>query len=254
MAYLKKTTEAGNRIRVEKYYSSRYGSKGKCTRSTNFEATPESMAERNHKYAAMKADDIFNANFCKGDLILVLTFAKDKRTSDKKEVRRIMRNYIRRMRYAYKKAGLTFKFQMGIGALKSNVHIHIALKSIDTNLLPEWEYGHMHIQHVDGRDNHTFGSYCFEQYKKHVKEVTAEEYSYLQCYSHSRNCTIPEPKVEIISSDHWADDPKAKKGYYIVKDSVETWEDRVTGYFHQSYIMCKLPDKKSKKKNMRKRI
>ena len=254
MAYLKKTTKAGNRIRVEKYYSSRYGSKGRCTRSTNFGKTPENMAERNHKYAAMKADDVFNANFGKGALILDFTFAKDQRPTSREDALHKWENYLRRVRYAYKKAGLEFKYQKGIGALKSNTHIHAAFSKIDTNLLPEWEYGHMHIQHVDGRDNHTFGSYCFEQYKKHVKEVKPQEYQYLQCYSHSRNCIIPEPDIEVISSDHWADEPRAPKGYYIVKDSVETWEDKVTGYFHQSYIMCKLPDKKSKKKNIRKRI
>lgn len=33
MAYVKKETKAGERIRIEKFYTSRYGSKGKCTRA-----------------------------------------------------------------------------------------------------------------------------------------------------------------------------------------------------------------------------
>lgn len=254
MPYIKKVTKAGNRIKVVKCYSSRYGSKGRCTRGSNFEKTPENMAERNRKYAAEKADDIFNENFREGDLFITFTFKRENRPSSREEVLNIWTKYLRKIRDVYRKEGILFKYQKGIGALKSGVHIHAVFTNINTKLLPKWEYGSMRITPVDDRDNHTLGSYCFEQYKKHVKEVKLEEYQYLQCYSHSRNCVIPVPDIEIISSDHWADEPRALKGYYIVKDSIQTWEDKVNGYFHQSYIMCKLPDKKSKKKNMRKRI
>lgn len=255
MPYRKKATEAGCFIRIEKGHSSRYGSKGKCTRSSNFGKTPENMAKRNARYACMKANDIFNANFKQGDLTITYTFAPEKRPESVIETVKIWDNYIRRCRYAYAKAGVEFKWMKAIETPESNPHIHTVFSYIDLSLLPEWEYGHIHIVPMDNRDYHTYGGYLREQ--THIKQGNKGKYTDvkpLQYYSHSRNLIIPEPKVTVISNDHWTEDPKAPKGYYIVKDSLNNWFDEVTGYKHQCYVLCKLPDKKSKKKNMRKRI
>lgn len=246
MAYVKKVTVAGNRIRIEKYYTSRYGSKGRCSRSQNYGKTPENMAERNRRYAYMKADDIFNENFHQGDITMTLTFAPDKRPKTKKEFNDIWKDYIRKVRTAYKKAGVVLKWQKGIDPKKKNPHIHIALTSIDMKLLPEWEYGGVHINPVDGRDNHTFGSYARKQ-GENIDEEDILPGKYLCCYTHSRNCVIPEPKVTVIGNDHWSDEPKAPKGWYIFEKHIDNWEDEVNGYKHQSYVLCKLPDKKPKK-------
>jgi len=248
MAYVKKITQAGNRIRVEKYYTSRYGSKGKCTRSQNYGSTPENMAVRNARYAYMKADDIFNENFSRGDLTITFTFAKDKRPKNTNELKEIWRGYIRQVRTAYKKAGVTLKWQKGIDPDKNNPHIHIALTSIDVKLLPEWKYGGVHIRPVEDRDNHTFGSYAKKQGAD--DEEKPKEFlpgKSLCCYSHSRNCVIPEPKITVISNDHWSEEPIAPKGWYIFEKKIDNWEDEVNGYKHQSYILCKLPDKKKRK-------
>lgn len=252
MAYLKKRTEAGSVIRIEQYYSSRYGSKGRCTRSQNYGKTPESMAKRNARYACMHADDVFNANFGTGDLSITFTYAPEKRPKDEKLLLKQWDNYLRRVRYAYKKAGITFKFMKAIETPEKNPHIHVAFSKIDISLLPKWEYGHVHIVPFDNREHHTYGGYLREQ--THVKQANKGKYSDckpLQYYSHSKNCIIPEPEVTVISNDHWADEPKAPKGYYIVKDSVNNWEDEVTGYKHQSYIICRLPDKPLNKRKIR---
>ena len=39
----------------------------------------------------------------------------------------------------------------------------------------------------------------------------------------------------------WPKEPKAKKGYYIIADSVVSGENPVTGYPYQRYMMQKLP-------------
>lgn len=244
MAYIKKVTRVGNQIRIEKYFSSRYGSKGKCTRSQNYGKTPENTAIRNARYAQIKADDIFNANFKKGDLTITFTFAKEKRPKSTNELKSIWQKYIRQVRTAYKKAGIQFKWMKGIDPTESNPHIHAAFSSIDFKLLPEWEYGGIHIKPVDSRDHHTFGAYTVKQglpKENGAKKLDGER---LVSYSHSRNCIIPEPEITVISNDHWAEEPKAPNGYYVIKDSVQNWEDEVNGYKHQSYILCKLPDKK----------
>lgn len=243
MAYLKKVTRAGNRIRVEKYFSSRYGSKGKCTRSQNYGKTPENMAKRNERYAQLKADDIFNANFSQGDLTITFTFTPDMRPKSTNELKSIWSKYIRQVRTAYRKAGITFKYQKGIDPTESNPHIHAAFTSIDIKLLPEWKYGKIHINPVDNREHHTFGSYCVKQATLQDDKKEHLDGEPMVCYSHSRNCVIPEPEVTVISNDHWADDPKAPKDWYVVKDSIQNWEDEVNGYKHQSYIIIKLLDK-----------
>ena len=243
MAYIKKVTRSGNRIRIEKYFSSRYGSKGKCTRSTNYGKTPENMAERNARYARLKADDIFNANFSHGDLTITFTFASDKRPRSTNELKSIWSKYIRQVRNAYKKAGVTFKYQKGIDPTESNPHIHAAFTSIEIKLLPKWKYGKMHINPVDDREYHTFGSYCVKQGMPRDDEKKHLDGMKMVYYSHSRNCIIPEPDVDVIFNDHWAEEPRAPKGWYVVEGSIQNWVDKVNGYKHQSYIIIKLPDK-----------
>ena len=44
----------------------------------------------------------------------------------------------------------------------------------------------------------------------------------------------------VIYSDHWADEPRAPKGYYVVKDTLNNWEDEVTGFKYQSYVLCPI--------------
>lgn len=248
MPYIRKTTKAGNTIRVEKFYSSRYGSKGKCTRSSNYGKTDENTAKRNARRACMKADDVFNANFGQGDLLCTYTFAPEYKYLCEKEKIRLFNNYMRRAQRAYEKEGVLFKWMKGIETPKNNFHIHTAMSKIDTALLPKWEYGGVHIQICDNRDVHTYGGYLREL--THIK--MGNKGKYLDCkpkqyYSHSRNLIIPEPDIDVISNDHWTEEPRAPKGYYVVKDSLNNWEDEVNGYRHQCYILCKFPDKPKRK-------
>lgn len=246
MPYIEKKTIAGDYIRVEKHYSSRYGSKGKCIRGSNFSKTDENTKKRNLRYAKMKANDIFNKNFKKGDMLLVLTFAPDKRPSSAQELKTIWKKYARKIRNIYKKANVLLKWQSGINPSKKNPHIHLALTSIDVKLLPEWEYGGVHISVVDGRDYHTFGSYTVEQSTEQEKDLQFDDKTAMW-FSHSRNCEMPKVKVKVIYNDHWASEPKAPKGFYIIKDSLENWEDECDGYKHQAYILCAISKLKSRR-------
>lgn len=239
MAYVKKVTQAGERIRIEKFYTSRYGSKGKCTRAQNFGKSPEAVTVRNRRYAQMKADDIFNENFKPGDLTITFTFAPDKRPQSTDEIKNIWSKYLRKVRNAYKKAGKVFKWMKGIDDNRKNPHIHAAFSAIDISLLPEWQYGKIHINPVDNREQHTFGSYAQKQGAEENGKPKLEG-NRIQNYSHSRNLIIPEPDYYIIGNDHWADEPRAPKGWYVVKDSIQNWNDEVNGYKHQSYVILPL--------------
>ena len=252
MPYVKKTTKINRDgqtiIRVEKLHTSRYGSKGKCTRSSNYGKTDENTAKRNARRACMRAEDVFNANFGQGDLLCTYTFAPEYKYLYEKEKIRLFNNYMRRLQRVYEKAGIPFKWMKAIETPEKNFHIHTAFPKIDTALLPEWEYGEVHIQICDNRDVHTYGGYLREL--THIK--MGNKGKYLDCkpkqyYSHSRNLILPEPEYDIISSDHWTNEPKAPKGYYILDNRVENWNDEVDGHKHQSYILVKLPDKPKRK-------
>lgn len=250
MAYVKKVTKAGERIRIEKFFNSRYGSKGKCTRSQNFSKSSEAVIIRNRRYAQMKADDIFNENFKPGDLTITFTFAPDKRPKSTDELKDIWSKYLRKVRKAYKKAGKVFKWMKGIDDNKKNPHIHSAFSAIDISLLPEWPYGKIHINPVDNREHHTFGSYAYKQGAEDNGKPKLDGNG-IQNYSHSRNLVIPVPEYTYIGSDHWAEEPHAPKGYYVVKDSIQNWEDEVNGYKHQCYIILPLPFNKHRSRRAR---
>ena len=249
MPYIKKMVIAGNAIRIEKKYSSRYGSKGKCTRSQNFGKTPEAMAARNARYACQRAEDLFNANFKKGDLFITLTTEAKYRNSPDFDFKEAQRKWMRKLRKNCKAAGIPLKYIKAMESLEKNPHLHIVLEARVFDLLPHWEYGKPKNKLIDDRDYHTLGGYLKED--THIKEGNQGKYEKTKertQYSHSRNLIQPKETVEIISSDHWADEPKAPKGYYVKKDSLQNWEDEVSGYKHQSYILIKLPDKKPKPK------
>lgn len=244
MPYVQKTTRAGNCIYVQRHYTSRYGSKYKCTRSTNYGKTPEAMAVVNSRNACLKQEMIFNANFVEGDWTATFTFRKKHRPKDLKALKALWKPYFDKIRYAYKKAGIEFKWMRCFETPENNPHIHVALSYIDWKRMPKWKYGGLDLKPVDDRDHHTYGGYLREE--THVKMQHEGKYAQCKdrvCFSHSRNLIIPEPEYEVIYHDHWSDEPKAQKGYYVVKNTVNNWNDEVTGFKYQSFVMCPLPTK-----------
>lgn len=184
---------------------------------------------------------IFNANFGPGDLTATFTFRKADRPKDLQEIKKLWAAYMAKLRYAYKKAGVEFKWMRAIETPDKNPHIHMALSGIDLTKLPRWPYGRVEYVPVDDRDHHTYGGYLREE--THIKQGHEGKYTTAKsrvCFSRSRNLVVPEPEYQVIYSDHWADEPRAPKGYYVVKDTLNNWEDEVTGFKYQSYVLCPI--------------
>ena len=59
----------------------------------------------------------------------------------------------------------------------------------------------------------------------------------------SKNLVKPKIEKEIVSADSWTKSPKAMKGYFIPKTSIEMDVDAF-GYPYQKYTMIKIPEKK----------
>lgn len=61
-------------------------------------------------------------------------------------------------------------------------------------------------------------------------------------YKRSRgNLIEPEVESKIMRRKSWPKEPKPKKGYYIIADSMIQGENPVTGYPYQRYMMQRLP-------------
>jgi len=56
-------------------------------------------------------------------------------------------------------------------------------------------------------------------------------------YTTSRNIVIPEGKEEIISRKNIEDEPQSLKDYQIDQDSVQIYENEITGSICREYIM-----------------
>lgn len=87
MPWVQKTTHAGKCIYIQRHYSSRYGSKNKCTRGSNYGKTSEAQAAVNNRQACLQQEMIFNANFGPGDLTATFTFRKADRPKDLQEIK-----------------------------------------------------------------------------------------------------------------------------------------------------------------------
>jgi hypothetical protein len=60
MPWVQKTTHAGKCIYIQRHYSSRYGSKHKCTRGSNYGKTSEAQAAVNNRQGAVLVDGYFH--------------------------------------------------------------------------------------------------------------------------------------------------------------------------------------------------
>ena len=60
-----------------------------------------------------------------------------------------------------------------------------------------------------------------------------------QRYSCSRNLVEPKVEKRTVEAKEWVMDPKPRKGYYILQDSLYNGYDRM-GYRYQRYVMVKL--------------
>ena len=241
MPYIKTTIKAGRTIEVFKTYSGRYGVKG-IPRSENRKKTPEEMKKVNLRQAEKKLRILMNANFAYGDYHITLTY-KNGVNRDPETAKKQLDKFIRQARQAYRSLGKEFKW-IGVTEYENRrIHHHLVINSIDTRRLIElWPYGRMYCVNLDSDYDYVrLAAYFIKETEKTFRRADAAQKKRWRC---SRNLVHPEPKREIIRSRSWKDEPTPKKGYYIVKDSVENGINPITGYPYQSYrmVLLDLPD------------
>ena len=238
MPYIKRTTTAGKTKEIEKSYSSRYGRKG-IGRSKNMNPTPDDVKRVNQRNAETRLRRLINCNFEKNDIHLVLTYKKDERPKPE-EAKKILANFIRRIKRRYKKLGIEFKYihVTEFGKKNGAIHHHILLPGIDTREIQElWPFGKARPTYFDDKGDYgQLANYLIKETSKaFMKDGTKG-----RRYHPSRGMKQPKTDVEIVFSNTYRENPKPEKGYYIELDSIKNGVHEVTGNPYQFYRMIKL--------------
>lgn len=238
MPYIQTTYIAGNTIEVHKTYSARYGKK--ITRGKNHSKTPEAVKKYNTEVAERELRLLTNENFRPKDYYITLTYRRGERP-DPETAKKQFRKFIRQLRALYAKDGKEL-FWVAVTEYKNKaIHHHIIINRHNIGKVIElWPYGRAHIQLLDNTGDYAqLASYLIKETCKTFGDADNPNKKRWSC---SRNLRKPKKTVKIVKADTWRDDPKPKKGYRIVKESVYYDVNPFTGYPYQIYRMVKPPD------------
>ena len=238
MPYIKRITIAGKTKEIEKSYSSRYGKRG-IGRSKNMNPTPLDVKRVNQRNAETRLRRLINCNFEKNDIHLVLTYKKEDRPNPE-AAKKILANFIRRIKRRYEKEGIEFKYihVTEYGKKSGAIHHHILLPGIDMRIIQDtWEYGKARPTYLDDKGDYgQLANYLIKQTSKAFMQDDAKG----RRYHPSRGLKKPRTFVKIVHSNTYREDPKPEKGYYIELDSIKNGVHEVTGSPYQFYRMIKI--------------
>lgn len=245
MAYWQKKWEFTNSNEYEYTYVGNYGAKGE-KRAARKKKTPEQVKQQNVINRKNYVRRLIKKNFGPGDYWITLKYPKGTR-KPVEVVKKDVRNFIDRMRNAYKKQGepLLYIYRIEVGK-RGGIHVHMILNRVRgkpaTDVLVErnWKAGRPHfaLLYEDG------GYDQLASYLTKAPEDT-EEGQKTKGYVPSRNLVKPEPKkktyfrrtVEKLVKEG----PVPTDGYYIDQDSVVRGENAFTGmsYLHYTEVRKK---------------
>lgn len=235
--YVKNTYDLGEIRQVEKYYPGNYGAPG-CKRQPKRKKTPEFIERQNQRIREKKIQRLILANFKEGDWHLTLTERKELRSEDAAEAKKRIRDFMTKMRRAYKRANVPFKYIYVTEKGKRGAwHHHIILEDIGLpqlntkkTVISCWPWGQRNFSplYEDGE---------FEDLAAYIVKKETKDETEGCSYSRSRNMIIPKPEREIIHSRRWAKDPRPPSGWELVKESLVNGINPVTGYPYQHYTL-----------------
>lgn len=244
--YIKKIVKAGNTIEVTKYITSTLGRKNIAGK--NPELPPEeNIEQKKWKRAEDTCRWYLNENFHPGDLWMRFSYPRGTRKAPL-EIRADIEKFLRNLRKLYKKEGKTLKYiyTVGIGS-RGGIHFHAVFSDFDAQKIEElWQdvigteevpYPSVNTRHLD-RQGH-YGDVAAYLIKNAKETYGTENQIFGNRYCASRNLSPPKIKRIEVKAGGWVKNPKPKKGYYILKNSVQEGKNE-KGFLYQSYIMVRL--------------
>lgn len=229
--YIREKYIAGETI-IYRERMKRIVEKGK-KRAPKSQPTSEKVWQNNLRYSIFKLTLILNANFKPGDLLLLLTYENE---PEKEKAAVYLRNFFRSVQRKCKKEGIDFKRVAVTERRGTRLHHHIVCNNIPMRIIKEsWPHGRIFHKPLWDYPNYAdLASYLLKQAAKLYMEdgdISKKR------YTTSRNIVIPEGiEVEVNRGDIEAE-PKPLKGYQIDEDSVQIYENEITGSICREYIM-----------------
>lgn len=234
--YILRTWKAGDYIVIKK--SHQRGAEGKKRPRGKKEAeTSEAAARYNLKMKTERIQMLIMANFVPGDLFITLTYAKEKRPADLKEAKKDFSVFMRRLKDRMKKKGADLKWIVTteVGS-RGACHHHLVINYVPGILEAIREFwDHSNTPKIE----HLYEDGAFRKLAEYMAKVGEDKKA--GRYSRSRNLIVPGMKEELVEADTWQEEPRAKKGYIVLKDSIENGVNPFTGSRYQRYVMQSSP-------------
>ena len=238
MPYIKEICVAGNTIEISKYFTYRFHS-SETDRQKKEELTSEAMKKINQRNAVKRLRRLLNTNFSDGDYLIRLDFNKVS-FENSIEMQSLTQKAIRKIKNAYKKSGLEFKYVYvkEIGP-KGSKHLHMVCNRADLDLISKnWSYGFIHVDVLSSNGQYAKIAEYFIKYANKTEQTEGTLIG--KRWYGSRNLLKPKISKRIIKNKKFKEDPKDKKGFYVDKNSISYGISELTGYEYFTYTLIKI--------------
>lgn len=246
--YLKNMIYSGAVLEVEKTCSFKYKCKN-SVRGPKLDKTPENMCKVNRRNAAKKLSRLINANFAENDMHMVWTYDPANRAANPVEARSDMQKALRKLKTAYKKAGIELKYVAVTEYGKRSMHHHLVINSgLEMATIQKiWGLGKIHVTLLDDSgDYERLAKYLLKQSDKTFNDPEKSVWSKRWCAS--RNLVRPVEKRSVVKADCWRERPVAPAGYYLITDSIREGVSDLTGWPYQYYKCVKITGSDNKRR------
>ncbi|MDR3363910.1 MAG: hypothetical protein LBS91_03025 [Clostridiales Family XIII bacterium] len=200
---------------------------------------PSSRAVRelNDQRAARAGAILINHNFSDADFYLTLTYQGE--APGALEARAQIDKFLRSLRDLYGRLGLPLKWVAATEYENKRIHHHLVISggAGREQVAALWPHGFTRSARLYTHgDYRPLAAYLIKETSKTFREPGA---ACRQRLRHSRNCAMPETRVERVKREEIGE-PKIPKGYAIEAGSDYTCENPTTGEQIRSYILVPL--------------
>lgn len=235
MPYIEKVTKAGRTVLYERCYSSHIHPPG-AKRAEKTEKTKESQLKINQRKAAVEMTILMNANFLPGDYHVTLTYTQENRPEEIKKAKKDREAFLDCLRRRMKKMEMDLKYILVTEVGKRGaLHHHLVVNQIPTDWLREaWVKGRIDIRPLDDTGQYSRLAEYFAKYMIQFRRMGGKG----RAWTRSKNLHRPETRKRIIRNrGYFREEPRAKKGYWLDKDTVRAGISELTGWNFLRYIL-----------------
>ena len=244
MPYMKETCVAGKTIEIRKYYNFHVPPPGEH-RGIREKPTPERIKKANLRKAETDLRRLMNANFTDSDYNITLTYREEEKPASIGDLRDDAAAFSKKLSRIYKKAEIPFRFIYCMGAGPHRRHIHMVISGFPDmgKIADAWDKGHISMTKLYSEGNYAdLAAYFIKNAEDTKKEEVEQGLKPRRRYNTSHNLKKPKVTKEKIPAKDFRKNPKPKKGYQIVKDSIVSGISDLTGMPYLFYTQIKDRD------------